>query len=484
MKLTNLVIGGWRSAAVARGGVGPRRAGAGPHLFKRPDGTEYLAWKVRVPNVVDIEDGEEVQIGGEGSANFTNDAGVALDIGDVVVIVGETVTTTTTPQYTGLVGVIVAGADDAGDVLVQTHGKVDQVNTTGTVLEGEYLETSTSAGDAQSSATRRTGSFAEALADGPNPPAILFGTPDSTGTGTSSSSIRASHLMTAIPFPIITHRGDINPVDGYPENTLEAFLQGARRGCHGQEITSVRSSDGTWYVIHDLTVDRTTDGTGNVTSKTDAQMNALNIDGGYGYNASRHGTSLNVPTLSSVLDAITPYDGILMIVSKENTDESVGALAEYIVSRDLVGRTIMGIRTLTQAAVVKAINPNFDVLGGITDTPDPEDEADLDRVLVEVDDMDQTYVTDRGRIAVDVYVSDAKYGADETAYIQEAWDIGIRTFWTNDLPNALLARNVIVLGESGATGGGRWEVVVSGTAPPVAVSTPADDDWVYAWVSG
>lgn len=31
---------------------------------------------------------------------------------------------------------------------------------------------------------------------------------------------------------------------------------------------------------------------------------------------------------------------------------------------------------------------------------------------------------------------------------------------------------------------GRWEVVVSGTAPPVAVSTPDDDDWVYGWVSG
>lgn len=30
---------------------------------------------------------------------------------------------------------------------------------------------------------------------------------------------------------------------------------------------------------------------------------------------------------------------------------------------------------------------------------------------------------------------------------------------------------------------GRWEVVVSGSAPPVAVSTPSDDDWVYAWVA-
>jgi hypothetical protein len=31
---------------------------------------------------------------------------------------------------------------------------------------------------------------------------------------------------------------------------------------------------------------------------------------------------------------------------------------------------------------------------------------------------------------------------------------------------------------------GHWEVVVSGTGPPVAVSTPDDDDWVYAWVPG
>jgi hypothetical protein len=31
---------------------------------------------------------------------------------------------------------------------------------------------------------------------------------------------------------------------------------------------------------------------------------------------------------------------------------------------------------------------------------------------------------------------------------------------------------------------GRWEVIVSGTAPPVAVSNPDDDDWLYGWVSG
>ena len=31
---------------------------------------------------------------------------------------------------------------------------------------------------------------------------------------------------------------------------------------------------------------------------------------------------------------------------------------------------------------------------------------------------------------------------------------------------------------------GHWEVVVSGTAPPVAVTNGAEDDWVYGWISG
>jgi hypothetical protein len=38
--------------------------------------------------------------------------------------------------------------------------------------------------------------------------------------------------------------------------------------------------------------------------------------------------------------------------------------------------------------------------------------------------------------------------------------------------------------EAAVRDAGHWEVVVSGSAPPVAVSTPSDDDWVYAWVPG
>lgn len=43
-----------------------------------------------------------------------------------------------------------------------------------------------------------------------------------------------------------------------------------------------------------------------------------------------------------------------------------------------------------------------------------------------------------------------------------------------------------VLAELAAGSGaptGYYAVVVSGSAPPVAVSTPSDDEWVYAWVT-
>ena len=46
------------------------------------------------------------------------------------------------------------------------------------------------------------------------------------------------------------------------------------------------------------------------------------------------------------------------------------------------------------------------------------------------------------------------------------------------------ADHVHTISASAVMNAGHWEVVVSGSAPPVAVSTPSDDDWVFAWVAG
>lgn len=73
----------------------------------------------------------------------------------------------------------------------------------------------------------------------------------------------------------IAHRGNNTE---YPENSLPAF-QAARRHW-GIETDIQVTSDGKWVVMHDATVDRTTNGTGTVASKTLAQFRALRIDTG------------------------------------------------------------------------------------------------------------------------------------------------------------------------------------------------------------
>ena len=60
---------------------------------------------------------------------------------------------------------------------------------------------------------------------------------------------------------VLGHRG----ASGYaPENTLEAFKLAMDMGADGFELDVHLSKDGELVVIHDETVDRTTDGTGFV----------------------------------------------------------------------------------------------------------------------------------------------------------------------------------------------------------------------------
>ncbi len=60
---------------------------------------------------------------------------------------------------------------------------------------------------------------------------------------------------------ILGHRGA--PAEA-PENTLAAIRRALERGADGVEVDVQRCADGRLVLIHDTTVDRTTDGTGRV----------------------------------------------------------------------------------------------------------------------------------------------------------------------------------------------------------------------------
>lgn len=99
---------------------------------------------------------------------------------------------------------------------------------------------------------------------------------------------------------VIAHRGASHRA---PENTLEAFQCAIDDGADALELDVHLSRDGVPVVIHDPTLDRTTDRTGSVSSMTWAEIQLANA-------GARHSDStwasrqVRVPSLEEVLDVV------------------------------------------------------------------------------------------------------------------------------------------------------------------------------------
>ncbi|EXJ22944.1 Glycerophosphoryl diester phosphodiesterase [Alkalibacterium sp. AK22] len=99
---------------------------------------------------------------------------------------------------------------------------------------------------------------------------------------------------------VIAHRGGMTH---RPENTLEAFQHADELGVDMLEYDVFITADGELVVIHDDTVDRTTDGTGRV---NDLKLEDIrSLDAGYRFvdeqgNTSYRGIGVRVPTVEEV----------------------------------------------------------------------------------------------------------------------------------------------------------------------------------------
>ena len=100
---------------------------------------------------------------------------------------------------------------------------------------------------------------------------------------------------------ILAHRGASARA---PENTLEAFRLAVEEGAGGLELDVHATRDGEIVVIHDATVDRTTDGSGAVAGMTLEELRRL--DAGYRFSPDGgrtfpyRGRGTRIPTLAEV----------------------------------------------------------------------------------------------------------------------------------------------------------------------------------------
>lgn len=103
------------------------------------------------------------------------------------------------------------------------------------------------------------------------------------------------------------HRGGAEVA---PENTLEAFRAAEALGDVVLELDVQASADGTAVLMHDLTVDRTTDGTGAVALMSTAELQRL--DAGHAFTRDGgtfpwRGRGVRVPTLAEVYEAFPEH---------------------------------------------------------------------------------------------------------------------------------------------------------------------------------
>jgi len=105
-------------------------------------------------------------------------------------------------------------------------------------------------------------------------------------------------MFANLPHPtLFAHRG----ASAYaPENTLVAFELAAHQNADAIELGAKLSRDGQVVVIHDQTVDRTTDGSGKVGELTLAEIKEL--DAGSTYDQAFRGEK--IPTLNEVFEAV------------------------------------------------------------------------------------------------------------------------------------------------------------------------------------
>ncbi|MBR5561974.1 MAG: hypothetical protein IKW12_02380 [Clostridia bacterium] len=85
--------------------------------------------------------------------------------------------------------------------------------------------------------------------------------------------------LTNKEYHLTAHRG-LSSVA--PENTAAALEQAGKAGYYAAEFDIVPTSDGVWVLMHDDTVDRMTDGEGEVSSFTYEEISKLRIDKGNG----------------------------------------------------------------------------------------------------------------------------------------------------------------------------------------------------------
>lgn len=136
------------------------------------------------------------------------------------------------------------------------------------------------------------------------------------------AALAALNIALHLVFASLTEKGEVYPVSHRgaaalaPENTLAAVEAGVNSGASYIEIDVRLTSDGVPVLMHDASLERTTDGTGRVNERTWEYVRRL--DAGGSFSAEFKGEP--VPDLDTVLEYMKGTRSTLVIEVKSPDD--------------------------------------------------------------------------------------------------------------------------------------------------------------------
>jgi len=159
----------------------------------------------------------------------------------------------------------------------------------------------------------------------------------------------AETLARCATTPVAAHRGFTAVAD---ENTVQSFVDAAKRHAEYAEGDVQITKDYKFVLMHDDTLDRTTDGSGQVEDHTLAELKQLRTARGY-----------QIPTLTEVLKAVAPYNMRVRLETKPSPLWSDTMWQAYIAVLRRTGmdtRTLLNDASRTRLAVLDRFAPDIE----------------------------------------------------------------------------------------------------------------------------
>lgn len=158
--------------------------------------------------------------------------------------------------------------------------------------------------------------------------------------------------------PVLGHRGI---AARFPENTLPSFQAAIDLGVDLIEFDVNRTGDNQLVVIHDCTIDRTSNQTGKTRDYTLAELKSFDFGGWFG----PKWEGVRIPTLPEVLSlvALSAKNILLNVeikdISHETVDDTIHMLARY----KLLDRSVVACFDAEIIRYVKQVCPEMRVQG-------------------------------------------------------------------------------------------------------------------------